>query len=144
MILTAILASVACQVGGHAPFYKPDNACTPGAYVRKTVADICDGDTDRPSLPAGERRIIITNYGVPGWSGADGELDHRVPLVLGGTTDRRNIWPERGSIPNTKDRLENYVYRRVCSHTMRLRTARIIFLNDWVVHYREYAARGAI
>jgi hypothetical protein len=67
------------------------------------------------------------------------DFDHRVPFSLGGTTDRANIWPEAGSIPNTKDKLEDYVHGRVCDkRTMRLRTARAIFLGDWVAAFRKY------
>src|SRR3954447_16244547 len=95
LIASAALASP-CHTHGTAPFTGPDNACTPGARVVKTRRDICDGDTTRPSLPAAERRVILGHYGVPGWTGANGEIDHRIPLVFGGTTDRRNLWPERG------------------------------------------------
>lgn len=140
--ITTTLLLGACHVAGTPPFTAPDNACTPGAYVRKSKADICDGDTDRPRLRAAERNVIVLNYGVPSWAGADGELDHRVPLVLGGVTDRRNIWPERevnGS--NPKDRLEFRIYRRVCfndPHPMRPTTAVRVFLSDWRAGYSYY------
>jgi hypothetical protein len=81
----------------------------------------------------------LTGYGVPNWTGQNGELDPRVPFSFGGTTDRANIWPEAGSIPNTKDKLEFYIHDRVCHDgTMRLRTARAIFLGDWVAAFRKY------
>lgn len=130
-----IAAAAVCLLLGVPPFTAPDNACTPGAYVQKTRADVCDGDTRRPTLLAAERRAILSRYGLASWSGADGELDHRVPLVLGGVTDRRNVWPERElNGTNPKDRLEFRVYRRVCfgdPHPMRVRTAVRIFLSDW-------------
>jgi hypothetical protein len=137
-MIAAILAAAVCHVGGQAPFVRPDDDCTPGAYKNLTAAQACK-HKERPSLPAAERRFILTSYGVPNWTGQSGELDHRVPFSFGGTTDRANIWPEEGSIPNTKDKLEFYIHDRVChDRTMRLRTARAIFLGDWVAAYRRY------
>lgn len=139
-MLALALATMACHVGGHVPFVRPDNVCTPGRYERLSRQQVCT-HKERPALSEADRRWILTRYGVPGWSGRDGELDHRVPFFLGGTTDRRNIWPEPERVPNTKDRLEFYIYARVCvRHTMRVRTARLIFLADWVASYRKYFA----
>lgn len=126
----------------------PDNApdCTPGESDHFGHRKACDG-TDRSSLTAAERRDILARYGVPGWTGADGELDHRIPLFLGGHTDRRNVWPEPGGIPNDKDALEYRVYRMVCfgdPHHLRVKTARRIFLGDWRAQYRMWAQDGVL
>lgn len=125
-----------CRTQGAEPFTTPDNACTPGAYTVLSRAQVCT-PKDRPGLPAADRRKIIGEYGVPDWSGRSGELDHRVPVFLGGSTVEDNIWPERGGIPNRKDALELLVRRRVCvEHTMRVRTAVRLFLADWVHAYQ--------
>jgi hypothetical protein len=120
---------------GSGDFTAPKIACTPGAYDR--VACIT---RDRPSLPAADRRAILKRYRLTKWSGADGELDHRVPFFLGGKTNKRNIWPERGLASNNpKDKLEYYIYRRVCvKHNMTIRNGRRIFLTDWRVWYKRY------
>jgi hypothetical protein len=137
-MIAALLATAACHITGAAPYLRPDNQCTPGDYDRLPITQVCTSK-DRPSLPAADRRRILARYGLATWSGADGELDHRVPFFLGGRTNVANIWPERGPIPNVKDRLEFYVYRRVCAdHTMRVRTARLIFLGDWVASFQKY------
>jgi hypothetical protein len=133
-----------CHAQGTAPFTAPDNGCTPGAFVHKTKADVCDGKTERPRLPSAEERFIERSYGFAVFTGSTGELDHRIPLVFGGTTDRRNIWPEVGSRPNPKDRLEDLLYRRVCTgvpHRMRLSTAIRIFQADWRPAYTRYVQR---
>lgn len=110
--------------------------------MRKTRADVCDGQTVRPSLPAAERRAILSNYGVPTFTGATGEVDHRIPLVLGGVTDRRNLWPDvEVNGVNPKDRLEFRIYRRVCfndPHPMRVTTAVRVFLADWRPAFTYY------
>jgi hypothetical protein len=140
--LAALALAAPCHTTGTPPFTAPSNACTPGAFVRKTHADVCDGDTVRPTLPAAERRAILANYGVPTFSGATGEIDHRVPLVLGGVTDRRNLWPEAEVAgQNPKDKLEFRLYRRVCfndPHPMRVRTAVRVFLADWRAGFMYY------
>src|SRR3954470_24486824 len=87
-------ASSTCRLDHHA-LPTPDNAwsCTPGDYDRLTHAEVCDG-TPKHTLPAAVRRDVLARYGVPDWTGRDGEIDHRVPLFLGGRTDRANLWPE--------------------------------------------------
>lgn len=130
-MIAALLAS--CVVTFAAGQPAPDNVCTPGAYERLSVAQVCATKT-RPSLRVTVRRRVLGNYGVPGWSGANGEIDHRVPLFLGGLTTAGNLWPEPGPVPNEKDRLEFRVYRRVCfrdPRPMRVRTAIRLFLADW-------------
>lgn len=139
-MLAVLLAAAVCHAGGQAPFVTPDPVCTPGAYERLSRTQVCT-HKPRPPLPSSERRWILVSYGVPRWSGRDGELDHRVPFFLGGTTDRANIWPEVGRIPNAKDILEFYVYRRVClasPYPMRVGTARALFTADWVAAFRKY------
>lgn len=129
-------------------FGAPDNACTPGAYVRLSRAAVCS-PKDRLDLPVAEHRRLLSEYGVPGWTAANGEIDHRVPVFLGGLTVRANLWPESGPDPrkgeNPKDRLERLVRRRVCGSstrflpalaTMRVRTAIRLFLADWRHAYR--------
>lgn len=137
--MLALLAVAASNcVLGTAPYTAPRATCTPGAYHRMGPAEACTSK-DRPYLPAAERRKILARYRLTAWTGRDGELDHRVPFFLGGTTDARNIWPESGSIPNPKDKLEFYVYRRVCrAKTMTVRYARRIFLTDWRPWYGRY------
>ena len=103
-MIAAILAAAVCHVGGQAPFLRPDHDCTPGAFKNLTLGQV------RPqgAAPASGRRASLhpDRLRRPELV-RDGELDHRVPFSFGGTTDRANIWPEAGSIPNTKDKLES-------------------------------------
>lgn len=138
-MIAAVMASL-CMLG---PI--PDNACTPGTFDPIPLAQVCTTKR-RPGLSDYDRSLIVTSYGVPHWSGKDGELDHRVPFFLGGRTDSSNVWPERGPIPNAKDRLERHTFDRLCMEnpdpdgptfvprkpaTLRLSTARNLFRRDW-------------
>jgi hypothetical protein len=49
------------------------------------------------------------------------ELDHLIPLELGGAPDDvRNLWPEPWPAANVKDRLENRLHALVCTHRLSL------------------------
>jgi hypothetical protein len=127
-----------CLTIGAQPFVRPDQACTPGDTDRLTTAEVCTPKT-RPALAAADRRRILARYGYATWTGANGELDHRIPVFLGGRTDVRNVWPEPGPIPNRKDRLESYVYNRICTwRTMRPRYAVHIFAGNWTLYSKRY------
>jgi hypothetical protein len=135
-------AGARCHSGGSGLAAHPDNRCTPGAYARLSRAQACK-HRDRPDLPERWRERILRNYGVPNWSGENGEIDHRVPFFLGGRTTPTNLWPERGSIPNLKDKLEvtarNSIYHQVCeSKTMTPQQGREVFMGDWRRAYRKY------
>jgi hypothetical protein len=135
----AAVAVVGCLISS-GPLTAPSASCTPGAHERLTHVQVC-ASKPRPSLSAADRRAILHRYGLTSWSGTDGELDHRVPFFMGGTTDARNVWPERGPIPNAKDRLEDYVRGRVCfrrPHPMTLRAAYAVFADNWVAAFRLY------
>jgi hypothetical protein len=65
------------------------------------------------------------------------EMDHRVPLCIGGADIRENLWPQEGwehPSYHDKDFLEEAVCRFVClDRTMTLEEGQAIFLGDWVV-----------
>ena len=42
------------------------------------------------------------------------ELDHLVPLELGGSNDATNLWPEYPPSPNPKDKVEDALNAAVC------------------------------
>lgn len=67
-----------------------------------------------------------------GQSQVEGELDHLVPLELGGANDAANLWVERGAIPNPKDQVENALRARVCDGEMTLRRAQEMIARNWL------------
>jgi hypothetical protein len=58
-----------------------------------------------------------------GETSVSGELDHLVPLELGGANDARNLWVEDGPIPNPKDQVERALNVEVCDGQMTLAAA---------------------
>jgi hypothetical protein len=69
------------------------------------------------------------------------ELDHFVPLELGGCPDCvSNLWPEPYDTTlgaRQKDRVENLLHRQVCSGEMSLKDAQAAIIGDWVKVYNQ-------
>jgi hypothetical protein len=98
------------------------------------------------SEPGLEREIA---YGIPGPHPkpfAQEELDHLIPLELGGAPEAiKNLWPEPrdGRLGyKRKDTLENRLKRLVCAHSLSLKLAQKAIASNWVAAYRKYV--GAI
>jgi hypothetical protein len=112
-----------------------DNICNP-AWSTRSI---------RPPLHYTDelKREQIRVYGYDDTNPRDYEEDHLIPLELGGSpTDPRNLWPEPyvASIPDggahSKDRVESYLHRQVCSGNLPLQQAQREIATDW---YRVYA-----
>ena len=109
----------------------PDPTCTPGAIdpavTQQNIAStICRSGytaTVRPSTSQTNKvkSQMYKVYGIP--VGTTSELDHLVSLELGGSNDIANLWPEVGSLPNPKDKVENDLHRAVCSGEVTLAAA---------------------
>jgi hypothetical protein len=128
----------------------PDPRCTPGATdPRVTQADlrttICtEGYTERvrPAVSVTEpiKRERMDAYGIT-LSLSQTELDHLIPLELGGASTVQNLWPEpwdgaRGA--HVKDTLENALNHLVCDERLELRAAQQAIAGDWETAYRRY------
>src|SRR5258707_14565043 len=102
----------------------PDPACTPGsldpgvtqATIHLTICVRGWTATIRP--PSSETTPLKHDIAYPAYSippGTVSELDHLVPLDLGGSNDVTNLWPEAGPVPNAKDPVENDLRADVCA-----------------------------
>lgn len=118
----------------------PDPRCTPGAIdpainQEHIHATICmRGWTAGIRPPENEtsafRRLAYAAYGLP--RGTVSELDHLIPLELGGANDAANLWPEAGRVPNSKDRAESTLRIAVCSGKVTLAAAQDAIAADWL------------
>lgn len=79
----------------------------------------------------------------PSASAARGELDHLIPLELGGSSAAANLWPEIGPIPNPKDPVENALNHAVCSGRVSLRAAQRTIAADWMTAESVLAVASA-
>jgi len=107
----------------------PDPSCTPGAIDAAVDQANLATTLCRPGAAAGLRpperltepfkAAALAAYGAAGPL-ASYELDHLVPLELGGSSDTRNLWPEPDDHPapgvaNSKDLVEGRLHALVCN-----------------------------
>jgi hypothetical protein len=144
-ILALTLAAALPAAAENLPII-PDPSLTPGAVASTDPSDVCGlvvGLTyskRHRQTPAELKREIYAAYGMDR-AGRDFEIDHRVPLCIGGADARENLWPQEGwehPSYHDKDRLEAEVCRRVCrNHEISLPDGQAIFLGDWIEGYQK-------
>ena len=128
----------------------PDPACTPGAVMPLSVDEVCNTSTKgRRNVTSAMKKKVYAAYGVPRPqpSGAY-EVDHFVPLELGGSNDLANLWPEPASPTpgfHQKDCVEDYLHAQVCTdHTMSLSEAQQAIATDWLNVFTTKARQTSI
>jgi hypothetical protein len=93
---------------------------------------------------AARRDEILRRYGLPAGMHPDYEIDHLIPLCLGGSDDHSNLWPRpRRSIEETwnaeaKDRLEHLMCDMVCHGQIDIAAAQQAIATDWIAAYQTY------
>lgn len=119
----------------------PDRGCTPGAYFRgASTGMICrPGYAGRVRhVPEAMKRAVYREYGIRRHSASTYEIDHLVPLELGGSNARANLFPEPARPKpgfHQKDSLENWAHEQVCSGQRALRTTQRLMARNWLALY---------
>jgi hypothetical protein len=120
----------------------PDPTLTPGAVRTTGVGEICSHGTKQLRHWNRERDDwVLAEYGLPPGPHPDYEIDHLIPLGIGGADDVKNLWPEpRRSVEGqwnaeAKDRLEWRLRDLVCSGALDVRSAQRMIAGDWVDGY---------
>jgi len=124
---------------------EPDRRCSPGAYYSGlTTAVICSSTFRTATIrdvPESVKFAVEREYGMAARGyGYTIEIDHIVPLELGGSNAIANLFPEPGSGPDNyhvKDRLENRAHDVVCAGQLSLHTAQAAMATDWEALYRR-------
>lgn len=95
----------------------------------------------RSSFTSPLKRELLKRHHLRGTT-SDYELDHVIPLQLGGCPDcPTNLWMERWASPGAheKDRVENHLHQEVCTEHMSLADAQRLIKQDWYAVYRTLA-----
>jgi hypothetical protein len=124
---------------------RPDRSCSPGAYYSRLTKRVVCSSRFRTStirnVPQSEKFRVEREYGMAaGYYGCAIEIDHIVPLELGGSNAIANLFPEPGSGAanyHAKDALENRAKSMVCVGRLSLRTARRGFARNWEALYHR-------
>jgi hypothetical protein len=154
----------ACSTTLRRGYPVPDPRCTPGGIDPSVRADVlrnrawrtgcirnCETSEAEKHITYRwyEIRVPTRNYGETQVC----ELDHLVPLELGGADGLGNIWPECGPSAvalneryfKIKDRVENYLADEVKSGRMSLAVAQRGIASDWTQYLdaaNRYCAAG--
>lgn len=126
---------------------RPNPRLTPGAALPVTAADVCAPGYARRvrDVPLSVKRQAFAEYGVVPRPGERFEIDHLVPLELGGANSLANLWPQPFAgqwTAGDKDRLENCLHRQVCAGREPLAQAQQDIASDWVGTYGRTLAGG--
>ncbi len=140
LLLDGVQKSADCQIQGSLP----DHGCSPGAIFQDaTKEEICV-----PGYSATVRKVstslkkkVFAEYGIlyPVPFGSY-EVDHVIPLAIGGSNDIANLFPE-ASDPypgfKEKDVVENYLHEEVCASRVALNVAQVRIANNWLEIYNN-------
>ncbi len=125
------------------PVY-PDPKMTPGDVLEVTEADVCRSGYTKEvrSVPRYIKKAVFMEYNLP-YPPLPGafEVDHFIPLELGGSNDIKNLWPEPAEPTpgfHEKDKLENHLHRQVCNGEITLKEAQELIRKDWLAVYQKY------
>lgn len=115
-----------------------DRRCSPGLPTSDTQNEICMPGyaTSHRDVSLTEKLFVYAEYGITkrGQYGKPGsyEIDHIVPLELGGSNSKFNLFPEPFPAYEWKDRMENFMHRQVCYHGLSLHSAQLFFVREYV------------
>jgi hypothetical protein len=120
----------------------PDPECTPGAVMGISMDVVCTESTKGRRAVTGKMKLqIFAEYGITSHPTGKFEIDHYIPLELGGSNDIANLWPEPSKPTpgfHEKDKVETALHREVCvAHTMTLEEAQRIVATDWMKYFNE-------
>ena len=139
-----------CKIHEKNGYPMPDATCTPGAYNPTVTLDILKNPDFRTCCIRDKVESETAKHVAYGWygvtkpvknTGADMtcELDHLVPLELGGADSMDNIWPQCGPSNavlkdryfKQKDLVEDYLAAQVKAGAMNLSTAQRAIAKDY-------------
>jgi hypothetical protein len=120
----------------------PNNNYTPGKTERVDVKQLCAANVDASAKPVSDwqKNTTLERYGVRP-ENFNGELEHLVPVSLGGTNDPDNLYPFHAQGEYTleaKQRLATKLHDLVCDGKISLKQAQDVFKKDWTRGYKQY------
>jgi len=143
-LLTVVLFwSVGAPARQPAP-YLPKPELTPGDVFDVTLEDICTPGYTRKvrAVPSALRTQAFKSYGIASDRRSEYQLDHLIPLALGGSNSIKNLWPQPNHTSpwdaRAKDRLEVRLQRLVCGKKLALETAQREIAANWTEAYQRF------
>jgi hypothetical protein len=120
----------------------PDLDLTPGVVRTQDAGQICAKSFRtkpyRKTTQAMKRHVCAAYHVKACPKAKKMEIDHLVPLELGGLDDERNLWVQFAPEFHYKDHLENYMKVQVCSGKISLPDAQHELMTDWPASYEKH------
>ena len=123
----------------------PDPTITPGVVRTTDATDVCSHGTNQLRHMSPERSdAIMADHGLPGGHHPDYEIDHLIPLGIGGADSDANLWPEpRATVEpewnaERKDQLEAKLRALVCAGRLDIVVAQKAVADDWTEAWLRY------
>jgi hypothetical protein len=137
-----VLLARRTKTSGCTPGPNPDRRCSPGAYSSGLLRSVLCSPGFHTStirhVSDSDRRAVDVEYGMePRGYGSTLEIDHIIPLELGGSNSFANLYPERAPGFRVKDKLENRLHQMVCSGSITLRAAQLGIAQNWQILYAQ-------
>lgn len=122
---------------------RPNPRVTPGAVLTTDVATVCHpGYSKTVRHTSGELKAhTYRAYGIDRRQGHF-EIDHLIPLGIGGADVAENLWPESYDTQQwnaaVKDKLEDRLHQLVCAGRVSIEEAQHEIATDWIAAYEKY------
>ena len=121
----------------------PNPSLTPGAVLTTDASTICTPGyaSSVRDVSTATKEKVYAEYGVscPQPLGAY-EVDHFIPLEIGGSNDLTNLWPEPATPTpgfHQKDQFENFEHGQVCKGSISVAEAQRRMTSDWYLYWEE-------
>lgn len=143
IVVFLVLFCLATVAWGQGLPVVPDPTLTPGVIASTDQALVCAwGDESYSQQHRHTSATLKAQVREEYHAASCGEIDHRLPLSLGGADELGNLWcePDGPWGYKIKDRIEDAIWRMVCpGRTMTLAEAQEIFIGqDWRVAFCKY------
>jgi hypothetical protein len=141
---TVTQQTIAAPAGGKAgpAFLYPNPTLTPGAVLTTDASKLCTPgySSSVRNVTTSTKKQVYAEYGLsyPQASGAY-EVDHFIPLEIGGSNDITNLWPEPASPTpgfHQKDQFENFEHDQICKGIITVQEAQSRMVTDWYFYWQ--------
>ena len=122
----------------------PDPHKTPGDVLTTDPRVICAPGYIQTVRTVSEslKAQVFQSYGIVNPPPGKYQIDHLIPLELGGSRGLRNLWPQSYGTPGVnatvKDRLEARLHKLACDGSISFETARHAIASNWQEAYVRY------